>query len=231
MSVGGSKQSPQDMLNVKISINAALFVLLVLSGIGVATDHSMSEPLDLPQGIDTSGLPPEGKLILSANRKFGKEKAKVKADYRARIAEVVGMSNQVEAYQLAPTMTDLNGESVDLKKRFVIAPYDMSCEIVATRTMTPEEAKVLTKAVVGLLRHSEDYSGGAWCHHPAHGVRFNIGDRCVLSTSFCWKCRNYVFLYPDSERPEWVGVPESSDVETLLKKWLPIPIEKETEKK
>lgn len=192
-------------------------LVLLLSSVLTGT-----EPLDLPKDIKANPAEPENDQRLSANRKFFKAKRAIEADYRTRLADIIGYANRVELFLLdfEPT-SDL--EKIPEPDRFYVTPYKSAAKILNRVKAKPDVADLAKQHFQRLLRTREDREGGALCHMPVHGVRFFKDNNLLFQTSLCWMCSNYFVTYPDDyETATWVGMHDEA-LKAFFLQQMPIP--------
>ena len=182
-----------------------------------------SEPLDLPEDFESS---PEDTLAglqrLSANRKYYKARLKIQAEYRDRLAEILGLANRVTLYLLDFAMIEKPDSEEDENRYYYIKPYKLFSTILQTRELDAKDRGACIEHLQRLLRTRGDETRSAFCHYPIHAVRVHLDDDILFSTSFCWKCSNYFVPYPDDDSATWVGLNDPV-LEKFLKAQLPIP--------
>lgn len=157
-----------------------------------------------------------------ARADYYKGELELAARYRAKLAEVLKLSDAVEIYRLDFSMADEVPEGKE-NDFFPIKPYEQMAEILARKCLKGEELEACRKATAELLKVPDD-SGGAFCHYPIHAVRFLRGEEIVFESSFCWKCSNYYVTFPNNAdgSASWCGI-GSDGIQKFLEKHLPIP--------
>lgn len=179
-----------------------------------------SEELDLPADFEADPARPQDALLLSANRKYSKEKEAVRAKYRERLASVLEHADAIEICRLDFDTIAKIPDGQD-QAFFPIKPYDCFSRILARKVLAGEDLLNCRTAMVELLK-APSAGEGAWCHYPIHGIQFLRKGEVLFQSSFCWKCCNFYVAYPDDDRASWVGI-AADGLKDLLMEQLPIP--------
>jgi hypothetical protein len=183
-----------------------------------------TEPLDLPEDFEADKNDTQaGLLRLSANRKYSKALLSIRADYRARLADIIGSANRITVHLLDFKM-DGKPESEDDATHFFISPYQRYASILQTRELPEKERAAGVSHLQRLLRTRGDEGWSAFCHYPIHAVRVYLDDDLLFRSSFCWECTNYFVQYPDDadSSATWVGLKDQA-LEDFFKAQMPIP--------
>ena len=183
-----------------------------------------SEPLDLPEDFEPGTADTkEGLLRLSANRKYFKALLSIRADYRARLAEIIGSANRLTVHLLDFEMTG-KPEPVEDARHFFVRPYQRYASILKTRELPENVRADGILHLQRLLRTRGEEGWSAFCHYPIHAVRVYRDDDLLFHSSFCWECTNYFVQYPDDadDSATWVGLKDQA-LEEFFKEHMPIP--------
>ena len=197
-----------------------LLLFLILPLLAVA------EELDLPDGQEVDPKIPAIQHLISAQRKYDKEKSVIQAKYRSRLADAMKHADGAEIFLLSftPAKDVPDDIQYDDKRYFPVLGYeDCHHEILDRKRLTGEKLAQCREATVKLLQEEKDWGGGALCHMPIHGIRLYRGENLIFQTSICWKCTNYYIQYPDDYgTASWVGL-VGKPIKEFLMKEMPIP--------
>ena len=182
-----------------------------------------------------AGASPEDKFIETMQRiarEMNSQMEKAKAVYRKEFAEQLRSAGRIEVYivDADSIIREPNGEfdgfvsqPAKTKNPIRIAPYRAVAEILQTKVI---EAEPDRQSILGALADqigAQDQSGGAFGHFPQHGIRVFAADnrsKVVLESTFCWRCCNFGFTYPQGETA-WLST--STALESVFARLLPIP--------
>lgn len=65
-----------------------------------------------------------------------------------------------------------------------------------------------------------EQAGGALCHYPIHGLKVYRRGKLLYETTFCWKCSNFGFSYPNGDR-QWLST--NDELRAIFHRLMPIP--------
>ena len=99
-----------------------------------------------------------------------------------------------------------------------VSAYYKKTTILQKRTLNKKEKTELLGVLSKQISKKETNSG-ALCHIPIHGIKVFKGNHIILESTFCWKCENFTFSYPNNS----VFLGTNKEMETLFKKLIPIP--------
>jgi hypothetical protein len=174
-----------------------LFIILLLSSFEVFAD--MQKPTDI----------------------FFEKLEVIRAEYRKGFSEELKKCDRIYIYlvdfdDIIDTFDPFSGDD---EKRIRIHPYGhQSTKILKEKELTVAEKKIIL-AVLADQISVETQHGGAFCHFPIHGLKAYSGDRLLLESTFCWKCGNFGFDYPNGA--QWLDA--TKEMEVVFKQLLPIP--------
>lgn len=152
------------------------------------------------------------------------QRQKIQDSYRAARAKELLAATKVEVFITRYDdieMVEGLFAAEDNDKRIRIDPYNASTAILQRKELAEAERKELMAAFAKQLAVPRQ-TGGALCHYPIHGLRIYSGEDLLHSGTFCWKCGNWGFRYPDGSS-DWLDT--SEELEKLFSKLLPIPEE------
>lgn len=127
-------------------------------------------------------------------------------------------SDRILIYELHPEERAEQG--------FPIRPYGVSHKILKEKEITERDELALLKASF-ITMLPDGFGGGAFCHYPAHGIRFFEGQELQFETSICWACSNYYIPFKGSY--SWKGMNDSSDLFEFFQSKLPLSSESKAE--
>ena len=149
---------------------------------------------------------------------------RIKADHEDRVAfaKELTCADRIEVFLLDHSIGRVPSHALqECDAAFPIRPYGRSTKILKTAAVSAQDIPKWSAAIAKILQSEEDNSQ-ARCHHPIHGIRIYAGDSVLFETSLCWQCNNYYFPYTDHF--SWQSLTtDANTLETLLKKFMPIP--------
>ncbi|MEK7950164.1 hypothetical protein [Luteolibacter soli] len=165
------------------------------------------------------------KGISEAESRFYEAKSKIDSDYRRDFAEALSKGETIEVYLLdfetERTPSDFLYWDTRLEEdEFPIIPYGAKSKILKRAILTDDQKRDFLPKLQKVIGVQGDVGGGAFCHMPIHGVRITAGEKIIFQSSFCWKCGNFAFTYPD--RPAWIEI-HGSEIAEAFNKLMPIP--------
>jgi hypothetical protein len=127
------------------------------------------------------------------------QRQKIQDSYRAARAKELLAATKVEVFITRyddVAMVEGLFDPEDNDKRIRIDPYNASTAILQRKELAEAERRELMAAFAKQLA-VPGQTGRVFCHYPIHGLRIYSGEELVYSGTFCWKCGNWGFRYPD----------------------------------
>jgi hypothetical protein len=154
------------------------------------------------------------------------------AEYRRGFAESLRSAGRIELY-----IVSFDGFVEEPKPGWVVPDmpknpirvvrYGAVTGILDTRVIEDQaDRKALLNALASQIAKAR-HTGGAFSHRPHYGIRIYpkrdaseppVGP--ILESTFCWRCENFGFEYPDGSTA-WLDT--SAEMEKVFKRILPIP--------
>ena len=168
---------------------------------------------------------PAEKSISEAKSRYYEAQSRIRSVYRKDFASTLAQGDRVEVYLLdfeaKGTPSYFKHWEEGLKNdEFPILPYGSKSKILERVTLTEVQRRIFIPKLQEVVGIQGDIDGGAFCHFPIHGVRIYVDDVIIFQSSFCWKCNNFGFSYPD--RPTWVAI-RGGDLFKAFSVIMPIP--------
>ena len=143
---------------------------------------------------------------------------KLQLEYRKEFSRVLLTSDKVEIYIVKfDGVTDIDPFSEDDEK-IKISPYNKETKILKKKILSEPEKKKLLH-ILSQQIENKNQDDGALCHLPIHGIKAYKNNQIIFESTFCWKCSNFGFEYPQGN--EWLST--NKYLEKVFNDLLPIP--------